>query len=271
MKLKKEQKNRIQEEIKKILESRIESFPDISSKNRNAPFHDVILECFKDQLKEFNIETPRLIAIASWMHGLSTSLGSGFENIAHILSGGYKRKFTGSFALKIKQNQSIAIEEIIRKLKSSEINPSIENENIQIFKYSKIDKDIESLGFTADVFIEKKNEIIAIEMKSVRPNSGEGRGEKQKILYGKSALKLLYPNHKIKFFIGFPFDPTSNEPTKYDKKRFFNYLIEFKKFFAEDEVLIADELWDYLSGSKNTMDQILEIIKETIKIINIKK
>ena len=73
---------------------------------------------------------------------------------------------------------------------------------------------------------------------------------------------------KLKFFIGFPFDPTSNKPTKYDKKRFFNYLIEFKKFFAEDEILIADELWDYLSGSKNTMNEILKIIKETIKIIN---
>ncbi len=271
MKLNQQQKNRIQEEVKKILESRIESFPDVSSKNRNAPFHDAILECFKEQLKEFDIETPRLIAIASWMHGLSTSLGSGFENIAHILSGGYKRKFTGPFVLKIKRKQSIIIEEIIRKLKSAEIYPSVDNENAQIFKYSKSDKNIESLGFTADVFIEKKDEIIAIEMKSVRPNSGEGRGEKQKILYGKAALKLLYPDHKIKFFIGFPFDPTSNIPTGYNKKIFFNYLIEFKKFFAEDEVLIAGELWDYLSGSKDTMNQILQIIKETIKTINTKK
>ncbi len=263
-----EQKNRISEEIKKILSSRIESFPDLSSENRNAPFHDAILDCFKEQFKGLNIETPRLIAIASWLHGLSTSLGTGFENIGHILSNGYKRKFTGPYTLKIKKEQSLAIEEIIRRLKSSQVKPDLLEENEKIFHFQKDQEETDALGFTADIFIEKKNEIIAIEMKSVRPNSGEGRGEKQKILYGKAALKLMYPKHDIKFFIGFPFDPTSLESTKYDKKRFFSYLIEFKKFFSEEEVLIADELWDYLSGTKNTMNQIIEVIRDTIAIIN---
>ena len=258
------QKSRITEEVKKILESRIESFPDISSQNRNAPFHDLILDCFTEQFKEFDIETPRLVAIASWMHGLSTSLGSGFENIAHILSGGYKKKFTGPFTLKVKQSQAQIIDEIIRKLKSSEVTPSIKKEDAKIFNFSTSENQVDALGFTADIFIERKKEIIAIEMKSVRPNSGEGRAEKQKILYGKAALKLIYPKHKIKFFVGFPFDPTSKEPTKYDKKRFFDYLIEFKKFFAQNEVLIASEFWDFLSGSKNTMEEILDVIVETV-------
>lgn len=263
-----DQKNRIREEVKRILESRIESFPEMGSQNRNAPFHDAIMESFKEQFKEFNIEIPRLVAIASWMHGLSTSLGTGFENIAHILSGGYKRKFTGSFVLKIKKDQAMIIDEIIRQLKSSQVIPSIKREDSLIFNSEYSKEKINALGFTADVFIERKKEIIAIEMKSVRPNSGEGRGEKQKILHGKAALKLLYPNHKIKFFIGFPFDPTSKESTKYNKKRFFDYLIEFKKFFAEEEILIADELWDYLSGTKNTMQEILDTIRETVNIVN---
>jgi hypothetical protein len=41
-------------------------------------------------------------------------------------------------------------------------------------------------------------------------------------------------------------------------------LIEFRKFFAQDEVLIASEFWDYLSGSDNTMEEILDIIAETV-------
>jgi hypothetical protein len=44
-----------------------------------------------------------------------------------------------------------------------------------------------------------------------------------------------------------------------------NYLIEFKKFFANEEVLIASELWDYLSGQQNTMEQILGIVSETVR------
>lgn len=71
------------------------------------------------------------------------------------------------------------------------------------------------------------------------------------------------PNKKIRFLVGFPFDPTSPTPTDYDKTRFFKYLIEFKKFFAQEEVLIAGEFWDFLSGSTGTMEEILEVIRDT--------
>ena len=120
------------------------------------------------------------------------------------------------------------------------------------------------MPFTVDTYIERENAIIAIELKSVRPNSGEGHGEKQKILYGKAALKLKNPEKDVKYFIGFPFDPTSETPTGYDKERFFNYLIEFKKFFDQEEVLIANEFWDYLSGVNGTMEAILDVIASTV-------
>jgi len=47
--------------------------------------------------------------------------------------------------------------------------------------------------------------------------------------------------------------------------RSLNYLIEFKKFFAPEEILIASELWDHLSGQKNTMEQLLDIVSETVR------
>lgn len=264
MPLTQDQKNRISEIIKDILLRRIDNFPEIGAQIRNAPFHDAILECFKEKLTPLNIEKPYLIAIASWLHGLNTSLGSGFESISHILSGGYKRKFTESYKLKVKSSQASQIENIIRDLKSGARLPDLIKENELIFHYPDNDSEIDSLPFTVDAYIEKSNEIIAIELKSVRPNSGEGRGEKQKILYGKAALKLLNPNKEIKFFIGFPFDPTSEKATEHDKERFFNYLIEFKKFFSYQEVLIAGELWDLLSGHKGTMNTILDVITETV-------
>jgi hypothetical protein len=60
------------------------------------------------------------------------------------------------------------------------------------------------------VFFEDNNSVTAIELKSVKPNSGEMRGEKQKILEGKAALFRKFPQKKIKFYIGFPFDPTAD-------------------------------------------------------------
>ena len=87
------------------------------------------------------------------------------------------------------------------------------------------------------------------------------RGEKQKILEGKAALSRLFPDKEIKFFIGFPFDPTTDKgDTEYNKKRFMSSIINMEKYFAEEEVLLSSELWDYLSGEKNTMEQILSII-----------
>lgn len=267
MNLTTDQQKRISEVVKEILLKRIDNFPQIDAQIRNAPFHDAFLECFKKRFKHLNIELPYLIAIASWLHGLNTSIGSGFENISHILSGGYKRKYTGVYRLQVKKTQADQIENIIRDLKSNSKTPNLLRENKLIFNFQKDEKEIDSLEFTTDVYIEKPNEIIAIELKSVRPNSGEGRGEKQKILYGKAALKLQNPDKDIKFVIGFPFDPTSANPTGYDKERFFNYLIEFKKFFSYDEVLVANELWDFLSGNKNTMEDILKIIENTVSQI----
>jgi hypothetical protein len=265
MSLTKEQGQRIEEEAKKILLSRMDSFPDDASRIRNAPFHEAFLECFKDRLKPLNLELPYLIAIASWLHGLNTSLGTGFENIAHILSGGYKRSFTKSFVLKIKKSQAHSIEEIMRDLKSGRHVPDMSRENTLAFQFSKTDTEIPSLEFTADNYIETAVAIEAVELKSVRPNSGEGRGEKQKILYGKAAIKLANPKKNVKFFLGFPFDPTSDHPTQHNKERFFDYLIEFKKFFDPREVLLGSELWDHLSGSRNTMEEVLKIVKDTVK------
>lgn len=263
MALTQDQKNRISEVAKNILLKRIENFPDAHTQIRNAPFHSAFLKCFNERLEALKIETPYLIALASWLHGLNTSLGSGFENISYILSGGYKRKFTQQYSLKVKNGQAREIENIIRNLKAGEQVPNLERENSLIINFDNNDNEINSLGFTVDNYIEKEDSITAIELKSVRPNSGEGRGEKQKILYGKSALQLANPDKKINFFIGFPFDPTSDTATGYDKERFFNYLIEFKKFFDPNEVLLAGELWNFLSGSENTMDEILEVIEET--------
>lgn len=266
MALTKDKKDRISEVAKQILLSRIESFPDETTKIRNAPFHKVFLECFEERIKPLKVELPYLVAIASWLHGLNTSLGFGFESIAHILSGGYKRNFSGPYILKVKKTQAQKIEEIVRELKR-EGKPDVERENEKIFEFNSKDVEIDCLPFTADNYLERGRLIEAIEIKSVRPNSGEGRGEKQKILYAKAAFKFLHPEKEIRFYVGFPFDPTSDKPTTYDKERVFNYLIEFKKFFSPKEVLLSSELWDHLSGQTNTMEEILEVISETVRQI----
>jgi hypothetical protein len=255
-------KENIAIEVIKTLFSRFENFPEDSLSNRNAPFHEAFLEAFSDRLENKVTNIPMFISLSSWLHGLNTTLGqSFFENIAQILSDGYKREFTRKRGtlLKVSRAQKQLIADIITDLKNSTETPDLNRENSLIFSAAD-EVNLDANSFTADVYIESNEKIVAIELKSVKPNAGEMRGEKQKILEAKSALYNEFSGKKIRYYIGFPFDPNSDTPTNYDKHRFLDSIIDGSKYFALEEVLLASELWDFLSGDNNTMEQILDII-----------
>ena len=246
-------------EVIRVLKTRFDNFPEGSQENRNAPFHEAFLNAFKDKIERYVDNTPFFISLASWLHGLNTTLGqSFFENVAHILSDGEKKTFKDC---KYYENQEAVIIEIITDLQNGSRKPNLYEENKAIFSVQSGELK-EASNFTADVFIMDDGYIEAIELKSVRPNAGEMRGEKLKILKAKACLKLKYPDKDIRYYIGFPFDPFSDTPTGYNKERFMKHLVEFEKYFDPEEVLLAGELWDRLSGEKNTMEMILSIIND---------
>jgi len=262
MTLTNQQKEKISIEVIKTLVSRFENFPEDASNNRNAPFHEAFLKAFSNKLKNSVSDVPFFISLASWLHGLNTTLGqSFFENIAHILCNGEKREYTskklGNKQITLQQQRNIT--KIITDLSNSSKLPNLEEENALLLKNDATQK-ITAADFSVDVFFETENSVVAIELKTVKPNSGGMMGEKQKILEGKAALFHLFPNKEIHFYFGFPFDPTANSATSYDKTRFLNSVINANKFVAKNEVLIASELWDFLSEQSNTMEEILAII-----------
>lgn len=257
-------KEKIAIEVIKTLITRFETFPIDSSNNRNAPFHEAFLNAFSDKLKGKVSDIPFFISLSSWLHGLNTTLGqSFFESVSHILSGGEKKEFTSKRGtlLKISQEQKNSIANIITDLKNGVFNPNLNRENKLIF-LTATNSNLDANSFTADIFVEEKTKIIAIELKTVKPNAGEMRGEKQKILEAKAALFNKFRSKEIEYYMGFPFDPTSNTSTGSDKCRFLRSIIDGDKYFASDEVLLASELWDFLSGDKNTMEYILNIINK---------
>ncbi|MBT3730018.1 TdeIII family type II restriction endonuclease [bacterium] len=259
-------KEKIAIETIKVLRSRFESFPEDSSNNRNAPFHEAFIGAFRDKFEENQItDISYLVSLSSWLHGLSTTLGQNFfENTAFILSDGYKKGFTEkeNNRLQITQGQKNAVDEIFTDLKNSNNSPNLNEENEIILGANNTSRKLEAKDFTVDVFIESDDTILAVELKSVKPNKGEMGGEKHKILEAKAALQNTYPNKTISYFIGFPFDPTDSDGAGYDKSRFLNNLIDGKRYFAEDETLVAEELWTKLSGENDSMSIILEIINK---------
>ncbi|HSH52751.1 MAG TPA: TdeIII family type II restriction endonuclease, partial [Bacteroidales bacterium] len=249
-------------EVIRTLKSRFDNFPEDASDNRNAPFHEAFLEAFKVRIEEHVTDIPIFVSLASWMHGLNTSLGqSFFEKASHILSDGEKREFTN---LLISKKQQAKISDIISALKNRTRMPSLRKENKEIFISDKT-KKVSTTNFSADVFFEEDDKLILIELKTVKPNSDIFKEQKNKFLNAKAALFKKFPQKEFKFYLGFPFDPLNDTNIGYDKDRFFNYSIDFKKYFDKQEVLLADELWDFLSQEKETMLRILEIINSIAK------
>lgn len=61
-----------------VLYKRFESFPEDSTENRNAPFHEAFLRAFSDKLDRKVSDIPFFISLSSWLHGLNTTLGQSF-------------------------------------------------------------------------------------------------------------------------------------------------------------------------------------------------
>lgn len=255
------QKEKIAIQVIRTLYSQFDKFPEDVSKNRNAPFHEAFLQAFTDKLKGKVSSTPIFISLSSWMHGLNTSLGqSFFENTGQILCNGTKKEFTSrrKSLLQLSPSQKLRIAKIITDLSNGNFYPDSLTDNEEISEALEVLE--EATGFTADIFFEDDEQVICIELKTVKPNKGVFKVEKQKILEAEAALRMSYPRKKVKFYIGFPFDPLSNEPTSYDKQRFMDYSVDFRRYFSEGDFLLSAELWNYLSGTTQTMETILEII-----------
>ncbi|MCK6466872.1 MAG: TdeIII family type II restriction endonuclease [Candidatus Brocadia sinica] len=177
-----------------------------------------------------------------------------------MLCGGEKKEFTANkrTGLKISINQKSIINRIITELTNGYSKPDLnqENDECSIREIPTMD----ATDFIADVYFQDDEQIVCIELKTVKPNKGVFKVEKEKVLEAKIALKNIYPDKVIRYFLAFPFDPLSDTPTGYDKQRFMDYCVGFRKYFSENEFLLASELWDFLSGDTDTMQQLIDII-----------
>lgn len=263
MPLTSEQQEKIAIQVIRTLYNQFDRFFENEPINHNVPFHDAFLGVFSNKLQDKVHSIPTFISLSSWLHGLNTSLGqSFFENVAKILCEGEKKEFTTTrnTNLPIEKTQKETISTIITNLSNDSRKPSLIEENNNIFQKPSSSNLIEGTDFTVDVFFENDTEVVCIELKTVNPNKSVFRAEKEKILEAKACLNLKHPSKTIKYYLGFPFDPLNDTPCGYDKQRFMNHSVGFTKYFDGDEILLAGELWDYLSETNHTMENILEII-----------
>ncbi len=61
-----EKKEKISHIVIKTLYAKFTDFPEDSSKNRNAPFHEAFLQAFKDKLSGKVSDIPFFVSLSSW-------------------------------------------------------------------------------------------------------------------------------------------------------------------------------------------------------------
>ena len=262
MSLDKQIKEKISIEAIKTLLASFDELPQDIANVDNIPFHDLFLNASLLKMDKSIYGYPYTMNLHVLHETLTLTF---FEKVAHILCDGEKLEYTSKKLgnIQITREQKNNVSKIITELSNKTVSPHLVAENSQLFQKNNSEL-VNAIDFSADVFFEKDNDIIAIELKTVQPNSGGSMGEKQKILEGKAALYRLFPDKQIHFYLGFPFDPTVNPKTdsvtSYDKTRFSRSIVNLDKFFDQQEILLADGLWNFLSGETDTMQQILDII-----------
>ena len=86
-------------------------------------------------------------------------------------------------------------------------------------------------------------------MKTVKPNIGSFKEYKRTLLEWVAAELARNPDAKIKTMIGIPYNPYEPEP--------YNRWTIRGMLDLQDEILIAEELWDFIGG-KGSYDALLD-------------
>ena len=101
-----------------------------------------------------------------------------------------------------------------------------------------------------DIWLENHDgELFLIDMKTVKPNRGSFKEYKRTLLEWVAAELARNPDAKIKTMIGIPYNPYEPEP--------YNRWTIRGMLDLQDEILIAEELWDFIGG-EGSYDALLD-------------
>jgi len=105
-----------------------------------------------------------------------------------------------------------------------------------------------------DIFLQDyEGALFLIDMKTVKPNIGEFKGFKRTLLEWAAAEMARDPQCEVNTLIAIPYNPY--EPKPYDRWTM-KGIFDLKK-----EILVAEELWDFLGGG-GTYQDLLDCFEE---------
>ena len=225
----------IKEKIKECMREKFQSY---SPETRHMPFHYRLLG--KDRM-----------ALYSFIQSLNTTFGvSIYEPVAIALA---RERFKVA-KTQVKPFNQISteaqrqIQTIINELviaRNRDPDKSLETQEIREVCQTG---DLETVKLTqVDVWLENhEGELFLFDLKTVKPNKSNFEKFKQTLLQWTAAELTRDPNAVVNTIIGFPYNPYEPEPYK---RWTLKGMLDLNH-----EVLIAEELWDFLGGEGSYVD-----------------
>jgi type II restriction enzyme len=217
----------IVETIKNCLQSK---FLNYKPETEYMPFHYRLLG--KDRM-----------ALYSFLQSLNTTFGTSiYEPVAKELAKiNFKEVHTQySLGKQISEKAQSEIQLIMNELSvNGEVNKIQETERIRIASQQGIINQFKSIK--VDLFlISLEDEIFMFDLKTVKPNKGDFVSYKRNMLEWLAVYFYKNPNSKVNTLISIPYNPY--EPGPY-KRWTMKGMLDIK-----NEVLVANEFWDFLAG-----------------------
>ncbi len=230
MGLTEEKKKRVRDTLKLSLRKKFQNY---KPETKHMPFHYRLLG--KDRM-----------ALFSFIHSINTTFGTSvYEPVAIELARGrfFEAKSQISPHNQISSMAQQTIQEIIDGLTSATREPNREMEFNEIMRVSRNDPIKKIKPGRVDVWLEDADgNKYLIDLKTVKPNIEGFIGHKRKLLEWVAQELLRNPASKVHSMIGIPYNPYPYEPKPY------NRWTMRGMFDLEAEVLVANDLWDFIGG-----------------------
>ncbi len=233
------------ESIREVLKTSLRNkFKNYLPETKHMPFHTRLLG--KDRM-----------ALFSFIHSLNTTFGTSiYEPVAIALAKSrFKRAInhekTHHF---ISEKAHAAIQQIMDGLITAKNEPNKQDEIERIRRVCQSGTMNRVKPTVVDIWLESNDgEQYLIDIKTVKPNIGNFQGYKRMLLEWTAAELAHDPDAKVNTFIAMPYNPY--EPGPY-RRWTMKGLFDLNK-----EILVAEELWEFLGG-KGTYSDLLDCFEK---------
>ena len=240
------------EKIKNLLSKKIEA--KLNSYGRETTSMPFLARLIQDSEK---------IAAYSFIHSMATTLGmSIYEDVSVIIASENSEECFRNYGVGgvLSKEQKSTINNIVAKLRNSELEADIESEKQKILAASSENGEFQKSGNIADFYMKRNSKEYLFEIKTVKPNID---------VFEKSKTKLLEwvarRRKDVNVYLAFPYNPYHPKP--------YHRFTEVGMMDAPNDFLVGDEYWDFIGG-KNTFPELLatfdEVGKEFKEKLNLK-